>query len=179
MSIGTHDLDTIQGPFVYDAKAPADISFVALSQTKEHTAAELLELYKDSHLKPYLQIIKGPKHPVITDSNGVIMSIPPIINGNHSKITLKTRNIFIEITATDKKKANVALDTIVCNFSSHCDVPFQIEPVDVELVDGTTLVTPALPYRFVLTAIIGASFWVLALFMICLCLNHIILHFLQ
>jgi len=147
VSIGTHDLDTIQGPFVYDAKAPADISFVALSQTKEHTAAELLELYKDSHLKPYLQIIKGPKHPVITDSNGVIMSIPPIINGNHSKITLKTRNIFIEITATDKKKANVALDTIVCNFSSHCDVPFQIEPVDVELVDGTTLVTPALPYR--------------------------------
>ena len=27
VAIGTHDLDTVQGPFVYDAKAPADIHF--------------------------------------------------------------------------------------------------------------------------------------------------------
>ena len=27
VAIGTHDLDTIQGPFVYDAKAPGDIQF--------------------------------------------------------------------------------------------------------------------------------------------------------
>lgn len=148
VSIGTHDLDTIQGPFVYDAQIPSDIKFVALNQTEEHTAPQLMELYKDSHLKPYLRIIEGKeKYPVIYDNKGVVMSMPPIINGDHSKIKLSTKNILIEITATDEKKANVALDTIVCLFSYHCADKFSIEPVEVEKPDGSVIVTPSLPYR--------------------------------
>jgi phenylalanyl-tRNA synthetase beta chain len=38
-------------------------------------------------------------YPVIKDANGVVLSLPPIINGEHSKITLNTKNILIEITA--------------------------------------------------------------------------------
>jgi phenylalanyl-tRNA synthetase beta chain len=30
VAIGTHDYDTVKGPFIYDAKAPGDINFVAL-----------------------------------------------------------------------------------------------------------------------------------------------------
>lgn len=44
--MGTHDLDTIQGPFTYTAKPPAEISFKALNQTKEMTAVELMQVYK-------------------------------------------------------------------------------------------------------------------------------------
>ena len=32
VSMGTHDMDTVQGPFHYDAVAPQDISFVPLNQ---------------------------------------------------------------------------------------------------------------------------------------------------
>ena len=49
MAIGTHDLDTIQGPFVYDALPPNEIKFKALNQQKEMTAPELLELYSVSY----------------------------------------------------------------------------------------------------------------------------------
>lgn len=70
-------------------------------------------------------------YPVITDQKGVVLSLPPIINGNHSKITLKTRNVFIECTATDKHKAQIVLDTLVCMFSGYCDQPFTAEPVEV------------------------------------------------
>jgi phenylalanyl-tRNA synthetase beta chain len=49
-----------------------------------------------------------PKYPVIYDSNNVVLSLPPIINSNHSKITLDTKNVFIEITATDKTKLEVS-----------------------------------------------------------------------
>ena len=45
VSIGTHDLDTIKGPFIYDAKPPSEICFQALNQTREYTAVELMELY--------------------------------------------------------------------------------------------------------------------------------------
>lgn len=36
----------------------------------------------DSHLKHYLPIIEDkPVYPVIYDSNGIVLSMPPIING--------------------------------------------------------------------------------------------------
>jgi phenylalanyl-tRNA synthetase beta chain len=35
VAIGTHDLDTLKGPFVYDARPPKDIKFKALKQTQE------------------------------------------------------------------------------------------------------------------------------------------------
>lgn len=45
VAIGTHDLDTIQGPFTYDALPPKDIKFVALNQTEIHNASELMDIY--------------------------------------------------------------------------------------------------------------------------------------
>ena len=48
VAIGTHDLDTIQGPFTYNAQAPTDIKFKPLNQTQEYSAAELMELYSVS-----------------------------------------------------------------------------------------------------------------------------------
>ena len=56
VAIGTHDLDTIEGPFIYDAKPPADIKFKPLSQTQEYTAVELMQLYSVSIIKD-LQIL--------------------------------------------------------------------------------------------------------------------------
>ena len=50
VAIGTHDLDTIQGPFTYEALAPESIRFKPLNQTKEYTAAELMDLYSVSHI---------------------------------------------------------------------------------------------------------------------------------
>ncbi|VDO73888.1 unnamed protein product [Heligmosomoides polygyrus] len=133
VAIGTHDLDTISGPFKYTADLPKDIRFIPLNQTKEFTACELMELYStDSHLKSYLPIIRDKeRYPVIYDANGIVCSMPPIINGEHSKITLQTKNIFIEATATDLQKAIVVLDTVVTMFSQYCAQPFTIEPVEV------------------------------------------------
>jgi hypothetical protein len=48
VAIGTHDLDTILGPFTYDAKPPGDIKFQPLNQDKEYTATELMDLYSVS-----------------------------------------------------------------------------------------------------------------------------------
>ena len=66
-----------------------------------------MEFYeKDLKLREYLPIIRNsPNYPVILDSNGVVLSLPPIINGDHSKLTLNTKNVFIECTATDLTRA--------------------------------------------------------------------------
>ncbi|KAJ0022439.1 hypothetical protein NQD34_009929 [Periophthalmus magnuspinnatus] len=149
VAIGTHDLDTIDGPFTYTAKAPAQINFKPLNQTKEYSATELMSLYKtDSHLRHYLHIIEDkPVYPVIYDSNGIVLSMPPIINGDHSKISLRTKNVFIECTATDLTKAKIVLDMMVTMFSEYCAQPFTVEEAEVVYPDGKTCIYPELAYR--------------------------------
>lgn len=149
VAIGTHDLDTIQGPFVYDALPPNEIKFKALNQSKEMTAPELMELYSShAQLKQYLGIIKdSPVYPIIKDKNGIVLSMPPIINGNHSKITLDTKNVFIECTATDLTKAIVVLDTIVCMFSEYCANKYEVQQCKVFAPDGTYELYPQMEYR--------------------------------
>ena len=46
VAIGTHDLDTIQGPFTYEALPPDEIEFVPLNQTKKMNAIELMKFYE-------------------------------------------------------------------------------------------------------------------------------------
>jgi phenylalanyl-tRNA synthetase beta chain len=45
-SMGTHDLDTVQGPFTYEALAPKDIKFIPLNQTQEMDGNSLMEFYE-------------------------------------------------------------------------------------------------------------------------------------
>jgi phenylalanyl-tRNA synthetase beta chain len=59
VAIGTHDLDTLQGPFRYRALLPHDISFVPLTEDngKVFNGKELLDFYREDpsakHLKVY------------------------------------------------------------------------------------------------------------------------------
>uniref|UniRef100_A0A673Z619 Phenylalanine--tRNA ligase beta subunit n=1 Tax=Salmo trutta TaxID=8032 RepID=A0A673Z619_SALTR len=146
VAIGTHDLDTISGPFTYTAKPPGDIRFKPLNQAKEYTAQELMSLYKtDSHLRHYLHIIEDkPVYPVIYDSNGIVLSMPPIINGDRSKISLNTKNVFIECTAIDLTKAKIVLDMMVTMFCEYCEEPFTVEEAEVVYPDGRTCLYPPL-----------------------------------
>ncbi len=47
------------------------------------------------------------------------------------QITLDTRDIFIECTATDLTKAKIVLNTVVTMFSEYCSTKFEVEPVEV------------------------------------------------
>ncbi len=46
VSIGTHDLDTLEWPFTYEALPPQEIRFTPLNQTKCLDGAELMEFYE-------------------------------------------------------------------------------------------------------------------------------------
>lgn len=133
VSIGTHDLDTLKGPFTYEALPPKDINFIPLNQTKKMNGEELMQFYEnDKHLGKFLHIIRdSPVYPVIYDSQRTVCSLPPIINGDHSKITLNTRNVFMEITATDRTKLEIVNNIMVSMFSQYCAEPFTIEPIEI------------------------------------------------
>lgn len=74
-----------------------------------------------------------PNYPVFLDSTNKVLSLPPIINSDATKISMDTKNVFIEITGTDLTKCKICLAILACQFSEHCqgDSKFKIEPVDV------------------------------------------------
>jgi phenylalanyl-tRNA synthetase beta chain len=126
VSMGTHDLATIRAPFTYEALPPEQIKFVPLNRTQEVDGHGVMQLYEtDPHMRGYLPIIRdSPVYPVIFDVDKVVCSLPPIINSNHSKITLDTKDVMIEITATDETRLEFAMNILVAMFSEYCAQPF-------------------------------------------------------
>eukprot|EP00753_Platysulcus_tardus_P000733 PLAT10674.1.p2 GENE.PLAT10674.1~~PLAT10674.1.p2 ORF type:complete len:524 (+),score=300.42 PLAT10674.1:49-1572(+) len=153
VAIGTYDLSKLSPPFTYEARAPEDIRFQPLGCDGEMDGHEIMEYFRTDvrgkHIKPYTDIIADSDvYPVIYDSEGTVLSLPPLINGESSKITLETRDVLIETTSTDKRKAEIVLNTMVCLFSQYAAEPFTVEQVEVTYEhDGSSYVSPDLSTR--------------------------------
>ena len=148
VSMGTHDLDTLSGPFTYAALPPDQIQFVPLNKTQRVNGNELVQMYEsDLKLKKFLHIIRDePRYPVILDGNNTVASLPPLINSEHSKIKLTTKNVFIEVTATDENKAMIALNCLTTSFAEYCDA---VEPVEIVYPSGRIVTSPDFSERIV------------------------------
>jgi phenylalanyl-tRNA synthetase beta chain len=146
VSMGTHDYDHLEGPITYEALKPEDIKFVPLNETKEMDGNEFMEHYsKDKYIKEYLPIIRDkPRYPIFFDKNRVVLSLPPLKNSSATAISVDTKNVFIEITATDHKRAKIVLDIITTFLSYHSSDKYWIEQVQVEYPDGTISINPVL-----------------------------------
>ncbi|MDV0447556.1 hypothetical protein MsAg5_14590 [Methanosarcinaceae archaeon Ag5] len=101
VSIGVHDMSQIVPPFTYSVESPA-YSFVPLDHTEKMSMADILKSHakgvKFAHL-----VCDMDKYPIIKDSNGNVLSFPPIINGTLTSVTEKTKDLFIDVTGTGKE----------------------------------------------------------------------------
>ena len=101
VSIGVHDLDTITHVLTYAGVKPDKISFTPLDETRSMNGNEILELTPKG--REYGGIIKHfDRYPLLYDSDGKVLSLPPIINGVLTRVTDQTRNILLDVTGTDK-----------------------------------------------------------------------------
>lgn len=130
MAIGTHDYDKTVRPYKYSAVKEEEIRFQPLSQDREYSRKEMDDLYRtDGKLKEYLKLSKADGTvPVVSDSAGNILSLPPLINSEYSKITEKTKNILVEVTGTDLARVSTAIYLIMHHFS---ETGTEIEEIDI------------------------------------------------
>ncbi|CRG96098.1 phenylalanine--tRNA ligase beta subunit, putative [Plasmodium gallinaceum] len=128
LAIGIHDYDKIKFPLEYKFEEKEKINFTPLNEKNNLNGSNLLNFYENNlNLKPYLKIIKDfERYPIIVDADKKIISLPPIINCDHTKITLNTKNIFIECTAIDKNKAEIALNILCSMLSEYCTPKYSI-----------------------------------------------------
>lgn len=147
-SIGVYDLDTIEPPVRYTTTLPDGIRFVPLEFNRELTPAQILR----EHPKgiEYGSITRGwSRYPLLVDSRGVVLSIPPIINSESTRVTSKTRQLFIDVTGEDERVANQSLTILMTGLAER---GFELRSVAVKY-PGRRVRTPDLrPRRHRLSA---------------------------
>ena len=134
VAIGIHDLDTVRPPFHYIA-SPRSRKFVPLDYTEEMTMDEILEKHPKG--RDYAKIVRDfPLFPLIVDDDDHVLSFPPIINGERTRVTIDTRNILLDTTGTDKRAVGVAVN-IIC--TAMAEAGATIESVGIAGVQTPTL----------------------------------------
>jgi phenylalanyl-tRNA synthetase beta chain len=107
VAIGLHDMGALVPPLYYKAVGPS-FEFQPLGGARSSTIASILsDTYEG---KTYGHALPSERdYPVIADSRGTVLSFPPIINGQATRVTTKTRNIFVDVTSTERKPGDDVL----------------------------------------------------------------------
>jgi phenylalanyl-tRNA synthetase beta chain len=99
VAIGVHDISMVAPPFRYLGADPS-FKFVPLDFSEEMSMREILEKHPKG--KDYGHILDGKdRFPLIVDANDRVLSFPPIINGELTRVKEDTHDLFIDVTGTD------------------------------------------------------------------------------
>ncbi len=134
VAIGIHDLDNVTPPFHYIA-APRDRAFVPLDFDVSLTMEDILEKHPKG--RAYAHIVRDfDRFPLITDDLDRVLSFPPIINGELTRVTEGTKNLLLDTTGTDIKAVMVAVN-IIC--TAFVEAGASIQTVTIGGVETPTL----------------------------------------
>ncbi|MDQ3836255.1 MAG: phenylalanine--tRNA ligase subunit beta [Thermoproteota archaeon] len=126
-SIGIHNLDVISSPITYKTVA-GDYSFRPLNESSEFAIDSILSNLEIG--KQYGHILSAfDRYPLLVDDAGTVLSFPPIINGQSTRVTDNCRNLFVEVTATDQDTAEDLLAILAITLY---DAGFEINSVNIE-----------------------------------------------
>ncbi|MEM2106142.1 MAG: phenylalanine--tRNA ligase subunit beta [Candidatus Bathyarchaeia archaeon] len=139
VSIGIHNLDVVKQPFTYTAVAPESVKFVPLGKTEEMNLKEILEKHEKGIAYRHL-IEWAPRYPLLIDSQKNVLSMPPIINGELTRVSTETRNLFLDVTGLSFEAVEKSLNILVAALA---DMGGKIEKVNVKTAEGT-IVSPRL-----------------------------------
>tara|TARA_B100001750_G_scaffold147128_1_gene117620 strand:+ start:97 stop:1710 length:1614 start_codon:yes stop_codon:yes gene_type:complete len=110
-SIGVHDLSDLTPPFTYTSCSKHEPAFVPLHFDMEMTPEEILT----EHPKgiDYAHLLTDFNHyPILTDAEGNVASLPPIINGALTTVTADTKDILLDVTGLDERAVETCLNIV-------------------------------------------------------------------
>ncbi|RLG89606.1 MAG: phenylalanine--tRNA ligase subunit beta, partial [Thermoprotei archaeon] len=138
-SIGVYDLDKIKPPLYYELADPST-KFTPLDESREMTLKEILT--NTVRGKEYGYIIANwEKYPILRDSEGTILSMPPIINSEDTRVTVETKNVIIDATGIDPKTV-IDMVTIMAYNIAERSRGKKIVFVEAIMPDNTVLKAP-------------------------------------
>ena len=134
-SIGVHNLNSVEPPFTYTTGEPDGVRFVPLDKMEEMSLQEILEKHEKgvaySHLVDW-----ASRYPLLVDRRGEVLSMPPIINGELTRVDDYTKDLFLDVTGTDLNAVVRSLNVLV---TALADMGGTVETVGVTHPDGTVV----------------------------------------
>ncbi len=124
VAVGIHDLRNVKFPFSYAAHGGSDYAFYPLDYETKMTLADIIEKHEKG--KEFGWILGEGPFPLITDADGTVLSMPPIINGNATRLTDRTTDVFVDVTGTSREACSGVLNIITAALAdrggSICDM---------------------------------------------------------
>jgi len=134
-SIGIHNLDVVNPPFKYTAVEPTSVKFVPLGKTEAMTPKEILEKHEKG--VDYKHLVDwAPKYPLLVDKDWNVLSMPPIINGELTRVSAETQNLFLDITGPSYDAVEKSLKVLA---TALADMGATLEKVYVKYPDRTVV----------------------------------------
>lgn len=127
VAIGIYPLEKINLPLTFKAVEPDKIRFVPLESERELSGLEILQKHPTG--KEYAHLLSGKtKFPVFVDSSSKVLSMPPIINSQHTgKVTEKTKDVFVECSGSDQGTLKLCLNILVTSMAEMGGRIYQME----------------------------------------------------
>lgn len=140
-SIGVYDLETLVGDIHYTTLHPDDEPFEALGMPGQTMSGrQILE----EHPKgvAYAGLLDDcARYPVLRDSKGTVLSMPPIINSEPTKVKVGSTRLFVDVTGPSDAAVEASLAMMV---TSMAELGGTITACTMVAPDGGERVTPDL-----------------------------------
>lgn len=117
-SIGVYDLAATNGhTYRYRPIGRDGLRFVPLGYDPQDPAAAITpQQVLEEHPKgvEFARLLAGfEAYPLLEDSDGVVLSMPPIINSEQTRVTDATTSFFIDVTGTNRRIVSRCLNVLV------------------------------------------------------------------
>lgn len=147
-SIGVYDLSTVQGRTLrYRAVGPEEVRFVPLgfdaaSEGSAMTPREILERHPKG--VGFARLLEGCSlYPLLEDEQGGVLSMPPIINSEATRVRRGSRDLLIDVTGLEDRKIDRALNIVVTSLLEACPQA-RAESVEIRHEAEPARTTPSL-----------------------------------
>ena len=117
VAIGVYRADKIRFPVSYRAVDPKEHAYTPLGSDEPMSLADILERHPKGVEYRWILADK-PKVPLLTDSAGLTLSMPPVINSRElGEVAPGDSNLFVEATGTDLANVILALNIMACDMA--------------------------------------------------------------
>lgn len=116
VAIGIHDLKKVDQKHIIYTTVDLNYKFVPLGSDKELSVKEVLDNTEQGKAYGSISLFDG-KIPAIMQEDGQILSIPPVINSEKTRLDTSTTDLFIDVTGTSLDAVVSTLDILVTNLA--------------------------------------------------------------
>ena len=126
VAIGIHNAAVLTPPIRYYAESDSGFSFVPLGSTEKKSIKEILQ--ETDQGIAYGRLLSD-RYPMLVDSNNNVLSMPPIINGELTRLKTGITRLFIDITGTEERAVDASTAIMAAMLS---DMHAKVQTVLVE-----------------------------------------------